>query len=379
MNNFQFITELSQLQSLCKHLLHYDIITIDTEFMRNKTYYPKLSLIQLATKDFAAVIDVLAIEDISLIKEILLCPTILKVFHAARQDLEVLWHHLKIIPQNIFDTQIAAAFIGLGSQVGLEVLAKEFLNQEIDKSLQFSNWLERPLSPRQLQYALNDASLLFSLYYEILIDLNKNGRLQWVQEDCEALISNNKIFPVVEDIFLKMALQFKDESPANICYEIIKWREENAQCLNLPRGHVIKDEAVIILCYRQFNDIEKLKKISGISKKLSNKRLTALLQVIHNAAPNLPANIKQVVENRKASILMKNQAYLEFKRLLPEIASKFNIPPEVIATSAELLQLAHSNIRNRVMSSWRYQIFGHLIEKWHHNAASTSMMEANNA
>ena len=234
--SYSYIETPADLSALCEQLKRSDWLTLDTEFIREETYYPQLCLIQVATDDVVACIDPLAIDDLSPLMEVFYDPAITKVLHSARQDLEIFQNLRGRPPENIFDTQIAATLLGQGDQIGYGNLAKAMLGVELDKAHSRTDWAKRPLSPEQLDYAADDVRYLRDIYKQQIQQLQEMGRLQWLDEDF-AQLSNPALYePPIADAWkrLKGLNRLKGVQLA-IVRELAQWREELAKERNLPR------------------------------------------------------------------------------------------------------------------------------------------------
>ena len=241
----KIIKDTKTLNSYVNGWLTSSFITVDTEFIRDKTYWPKLCLIQIGGEQESVIIDPLSKDiDLESLLKLLNDTTVLKVFHAARQDLEVFYHLNGKIPSPIFDTQVAASVCGFGDAAGYEKLVNKLVGEKIDKTLRFTDWSQRPLSDKQLSYALSDVSHLRIIYEKLRKKLSDTGRESWIKEDMNTLlnISNYDINP------LQVWRKIKTRGGSNRFYvilrEIASWREIEARKKNIPRGRILKDEAI---------------------------------------------------------------------------------------------------------------------------------------
>ena len=241
------ISQATELQDFCRAIENSDYIAIDTEFFRGRrTYYPKCSLIQLnAGNNNLAVVDALKCEDLSPLRDILTRKSTVKIFHSCRQDVEVLYGLLKVDLMSLFDTQISSMFLGFTHTPGYDVLIAKYLSKTINKSLQFSNWLARPLSQEQLNYAASDVEYLYQVYEIIRNELEEAGYYQWVREECDDIVRRAK--PSVKKITSKLLARGLGEKEAVIFKDLVQKREELAESLDINRSLVISDDRLIEL------------------------------------------------------------------------------------------------------------------------------------
>ncbi|HLS58744.1 MAG TPA: ribonuclease D, partial [Paracoccaceae bacterium] len=257
------ITDSDALAAFCREVATAPYVTVDTEFLRERTYYPELCLIQIARpgggEDAAVVIDALAPGiDLSPFYELLGDPDVVKVFHAARQDLEIFWLRAGVIPSPFFDTQVAAMVCGYGDQVGYDTLVRQIVRASVDKSSRFTDWSRRPLSPAQLAYALADVTHLRVIYERLSAQLRKNGREAWVEEELAVLTNPETYRTDPADAWQR--LKFRSGAPRFIAAvrELARFREETAQKRNVPRNRILKDDALLELAAARPTSIEDL-------------------------------------------------------------------------------------------------------------------------
>jgi ribonuclease D len=255
----EFITTRQELVKICSHFskLTYkepnNFVTVDTEFVRRTTYFPELSLIQIGIPGIAAVIDYTKFskKELEPFLEIMCSPYIVKVIHSARQDCEALYHALRILPSPLFDTQIAAAMVGLGGTAGYELLAESLLSISLDKTYQTSDWLCRPLSDDQIMYAANDVIYLIDIYRMLLVKTSTLGRDKWAFDESATLLDRN-LYDVDSSTMWKKFLFAQHQWKAAVTMKyLMAWREEKAIEFNVPRGHVISDQMLLQFCVQR--------------------------------------------------------------------------------------------------------------------------------
>ncbi|MBA8666424.1 ribonuclease D [Holosporaceae bacterium 'Namur'] len=356
------ITDNKTLQQYCEKALIEKVMAFDTEFMRDKTYYPKLSLVQIATKDSVFAVDMLCGLDYLPLRKLLSSPHLLKVIHSARQDLELLYNFFGIIPQNLLDTQTAALFLGYKDSPSFELLAADFLNVKVSKALQFSDWLIRPLSDEQLQYAITDANLLYELFFKIEERLNKLDRFAWALEESNLIKCGSKFITPIETMLNKFAGAINKESDLLKCYDLLSWREEKAKTLNVPRNYIIKEEVIIQLCHKKPLALEDLLKYK-LHPNLDEENLYEILKIMQDEALDMAKNeiIKNILNNKKFAFLSKNNLFFMLKILVEVISKKLGIHEQLLATTTDILLLAHDK-ESRVNQGWRRTAIGNSMQ-----------------
>ncbi|MEL6746687.1 MAG: ribonuclease D, partial [Pseudomonadota bacterium] len=264
------ISKTKELAAVCDQLATETFVTVDTEFVRESTYYPQLCLIQMAGTDVEALIDPLA-EDLDLAPFFALMANqdVLKVFHAARQDIEIVYHLGQIIPAPLFDTQIAAMVCGFGDSVSYQNLARELAGAQIDKSSQFTDWSARPLSKKQLTYALSDVTHLRDVYVSLAAKLEENGRTHWLAEEMNILADAKTYVTHPEDAWKRLKLRVKSKKALGIMIALAAWREREAMRRNQPRQRVLKDDAIFDIAANAPTDAKALGKLRSVSENLA--------------------------------------------------------------------------------------------------------------
>lgn len=342
----RMITTTEELKVFCTNLESSKYIAIDTEFSREKTYYPQAYLVQIAGGNEDAVVDLISVE-LSPLELILQNENIVKVFHSAKQDLEILYRYFGHLPKNIFDTQIAASFCGFGPSVSYEELVYKLLGVKLDKTHQVSDWSVRPLNKEQIAYALADVIYLKEIYPLLLDLLKDNQRLAWVIEDNNSLNQISNFTVNFEQIWKKI----KNIREANVILQNLAiWREKKAQELNLPRNHFIHERLLLKLAERI--PIEK-KEVLKIDAKLPADEI---VEVIKNA-------LKKESMSEKIYIAEESSKLLALKKILNSKAKELELPAPLIATSQELKAFVYNLPEQpRFLKGWRYEIFGNLIK-----------------
>ena len=269
----QMITETSELGALCAELERGPYVALDTEFMRDQTYWPKLCLIQAAGTNIEAIIDPMAEGiDLSPFYKLLAAKKVVKVFHAGRQDIEIFWHRANVIPEPLFDTQIAAMVCGFGEAASYETLVRRIAKAEVDKSARFTDWSRRPLSKRQLEYALADVTYLRVVYEHLSKELEKTGRNVWVREELATIMDPTTYQLEPANAWRRLKARSSNKRFFAVLASIAAWREREAQERDLPRNRILKDEALTEIAAHPPANAEALEHIRAIPKGYANSR-----------------------------------------------------------------------------------------------------------
>lgn len=356
----QIIENTTTLNALCQKLGREEFITIDLEFLREKTYYAHVCLIQVASPNEAAIIDPLApgieLDDFfALLKN----PQITKVFHSGRQDIEILYKLSGIIPQPLFDTQIAAMVLGFGESVSYENLVNGILGIELDKSCRLSNWSLRPLDEKQLQYALSDVTHLVKIYDSLRNRLKETGRQHWLDEETAVLTAPETYVVKPEDAWQKMKHRSHNARYLTILRELAAWRERRAQEKDIPRQMIIKDDCLLNLAAFCPTSREEMENIRNMRKDIVCGRLAPEILAVIGAAQKLPPEQYVKIEREKP-IPTGATALYELLRLLLKIRSQEQgVVSKLIASDDDLKNFTSFRDKNNpILRGWRYEIFG---------------------
>lgn len=355
------ISKASEISERCAALRKEEFITIDTEFLREKTYYPKLCLIQISDpKKNAFAIDPLDPNvDLTPVFELLKDEKVLKVFHAARQDMEIFYNLMQAVPTPVFDTQIAAMVCGYGDSVGYESLVKNICGHGLDKSAQFTNWAHRPLSTKQMNYALADVTHLCDIYDHLSKRLESMGRTRWVFEEEEILMDPATYENDPQEMWRKIKIRSPKPKTLAVLRELAAWREQVAQTKNLPRTWIMRDDTLADMASQAPTDMKELKKIRNIPGDIENKELgKTLLSTIQRALDSEPKSWPKMEKRKPLS--PKASAALDVLKMLLKIQSAENgVATKLVATSNDLEELAmEDKPKNHVLKGWRYEVFG---------------------
>ena len=358
------ITKTSDLTAFCEAAALHDYVTVDTEFLREHTYYAKLCVVQVAFEgeggENSAVIDVLAEGiDLAPLMTLFRNPNVVKVFHAARQDLEIFHHDFGVLPTPFFDTQIAAMVAGFGDQVGYETLVKAICKGKVDKSSRFTDWSRRPLSEAQINYARSDVTYLRDIYTKLKAKLEKEGRLTWVEEELGQMV-DPKLYEVNPREFWRK-IRARSHSPKflNVVRELAAFREEFAIAKNVPRNRVFKDDALLEIAAQRPSKPEELRKLRLWPKdQYKGPLVEGIMEALNRAALTDPADYPQAndpADNERAdgSLIDLLKVYLKAQ------SERHNVATKLICTSSELEAFAFDPEGEHALNSgWRYQLFG---------------------
>jgi len=354
------ITTTAELAVFCDKLKGQPFVAVDTEFMRETTYWPKLCLIQAAAPNVEAVIDPLS-EDMDLepFLEVLRDEAILKVFHAARQDVEI-FNNLKAMPRPLFDTQIAGMAAGFGEQIAYDALVRQMLRIELDKSSRFTDWARRPLSDNQLTYALADVTHLAALYPMLRERLEKEGRLGWVTDEMSSL-TDPALYDVEPENAWKRLRPRKHTAKYLAVYRAVAaWRERMAQQRDQPRGRILKDDAIDEIATQAPTDAEAIDRMRSVPKGFSGSRFGPdLLDAVREALKD-PEAYAPVIERSRPSTSPAAGAVVELlKVLLKARAEEAGVASKLIATVSDLELIANDDEADTsALKGWRREAFG---------------------
>ncbi len=354
------------LKELCAALAGDDYVAVDTEFMREKTFWPELCLIQIAGAKREAVIDPLA-EGINLqpFFDLMADRNVVKVFHAARQDLEIIWLKAKLIPVPIFDTQVAAMVCGYGDQVGYEALARRIAKVAIDKSSRFTDWSRRPLSPKQLAYALSDVTHLRVIYEKLRGLLDKSGREPWLDEELAVLTSPATYEAHPEEAWKRVKFRPRNAKQLAVLMAVAAWREREAQARNVPRSRILKDDAIAEIATQVPADLNALKSLRSLRKGYAGSRMgTAILKAVASGLETDLADIP-ALEGDEPMLTERASVISDVLKLaLKVVCEQEGIAPRIVAATSDLEAIARDDDADvQVLNGWRRKVFGEVALK----------------
>ncbi|QPK61533.1 ribonuclease D [Methylomonas sp. LL1] len=354
----QYINRPEQLPQLCEQINQEPWIALDTEFLREKTYYPKFCLLQIAAPGWVACIDPLAITDLSPLLESIYNPNIVKVLHSCRQDLEIFYQITGRIPGPIFDTQIAAPLLGFQENPGYAMLVSSFLNINLNKAHTRTDWSARPLSEDQIEYAADDVIYLCKIYTMMCEQLEKLGRLNWLDSDF-ALLNNSELYQLSpENAWLKIRGKNKlTGRQLSILQALSEWREQTAQTENKPRNWLFPDDMLLELAKLQPVTLTDLAKIRNINERSVNRYGKVLCELIDAARQRPPKPLNE--KERPTKKTQQHEAIMDVLSAVVRIRAEENsLNPVILATRKELEQLLFGEEDNPLLHGWRFKMAG---------------------
>jgi ribonuclease D len=357
--NMQPITTTNELGRACTEMARHPFVTVDTEFLRETTYYPLLCVAQMASPNEAVVIDALA-EDIDLAPffELLNNEKVVKVFHAARQDIEIVWNLAQTIPHPVFDTQVAAMVLGYGDSISYDQLVQRITGDSLDKSHRFTDWTRRPLSDAQIAYALSDVTHLRAVYEKLAADLANQGRADWVEAEMNVLTSPETYRMDPERAWERLKSRVRKPKELAVLIEVAGWREREAQARDVPRSRVLKDDAIGDIAVQAPTTIERLGGLRSLPKGFERSRWGE--QIIAAVKRGLARDLKALPRLERFRPAPKGAATVELlKVLLRMTAERHGVAAKVIATVDDLDRIAaDDNADVPAMKGWRRELFG---------------------
>ncbi|WP_018898704.1 ribonuclease D [Rhizobium sp. 2MFCol3.1] len=355
------IETTADLEAACTELAKSEFITIDTEFLRETTFWPELCLIQMASPTTEVLVDPLAKGlDLKPFFELMANSSVLKVFHAARQDIEIIYNRGGLIPHPIFDTQVAAMVCGFGDSVSYDQLVSRTKGVQIDKSSRFTDWSRRPLSDKQLDYALADVTHLRDVYLYLKAELEREGRSLWLSEEMDVLEAKETYDIHPDDAWQRLKMRLRKPQELAVLKYVAAWREREARSRNVPRSRVIKDDAIYEIAQQQPKDAEALGRLRTIPKGWERSSAGAAVVEAVNTALALPkAEMPHAPRQTQAPEGAAAAAEL-LKVLLKLISEKHGVAPKVIANSEDLDKIAAEgeNADVGALRGWRRELFG---------------------
>ncbi len=354
------ITSTEALAAACARLSRHDFITVDTEFLRETTFWPKLCVIQAASPDEAIIIDALAPDiDLRPFFELMANPSVTKVFHAARQDIEIVWHRAGLIPHPVFDTQVAAMVLGYGDSISYDQLVQRVCGHALDKSSRFTDWSRRPLSQAQLTYAIADVTHLRDIYLALLTDLDARGRGEWVGEEMHVLTSPATYRQDPDSAWERLKSRVRKPRELAVLVEVAAWREREAQSRDQPRGRIIKDEVIGEIALQAPQTPEKLAELRSLPKGFERSRYgEAVLEAVKRGLERDPKTLPRLERDRP--LPNGANATVELLKVLLRMTAEQNaVAAKVIATTEDLERIAVSDEAPvPALSGWRRELFG---------------------
>jgi ribonuclease D len=353
------ITTTADLVAACERMSRHTFVTVDTEFLRETTYYPLLCVAQIATSDEAVVIDALAQDlDLTPFFELMANEGVLKVFHAARQDIEIVWHQAKLVPRPIFDTQVAAMVLGYGDSISYDQLVQRITGDVIDKSNRFTDWSRRPLSAAQVTYAISDVTHLREVFLSLSADLQRRGRSEWVGEEMEVLTSPDTYRADPETAWERLKTRVRKPKELSVLMEVAAWREREAQSRDVPRGRVLKDEAIGDIAMHAPTTMERLATLRSLPRGFERSKWGAeIIEAVKRGLARDPSELPRLDKPRQG---INGSATVELLKVLLRMASEqHGVAAKVIATVEDLERIALDDRADvPALHGWRREMFG---------------------
>jgi ribonuclease D len=357
----QPITTTKKLAEACARLAKYPFVTVDTEFQRETTYYPKLCIAQIASSDEAVVVDALAEGiDLTPFYELMANEKVIKVFHAARQDIEICWHAAEIIPTPLVDTQVAAMVLGYGDSISYEQLVQRITGDSLDKSHRFTDWTRRPLAEAQLAYAVSDVTHLRDVYVKLAADLEERGRTEWMKEELKVLTSPDTYRMEPEHAWERLKTRVRKPKELAILIEVASWREHEARTRDVPRGRVLKDDVIGDIAIQAPTTMERLAGLRSLPRGFERSKWgEAILEAVKRGLARDPKTLPRL---ERAKPVVNGQATVELLKVLLRMTSeRHGVAAKVIATVDDLDRIAADDgAEVPAMHGWRRELFGEM-------------------
>jgi ribonuclease D len=353
------ITTTAELADVCTRLARFPVITVDTEFLRETTYYPLLCVVQMASADEAVVIDTLADGiDLKPFFDLMANENVLKVFHAARQDIEIIWHRAGIVPHPVFDTQVAAMVLGYGDSIAYDQLVERVTGHRPDKTHRFTDWSRRPLTEEQVHYAVSDVTHLRDVFAALDADLKKRKRSDWVSEEMEVLTSPRTYDADPERAWERLKSRVRKPKELAVLMEVAAWREKEAQTRDVPRSRILKDDAVGDIATHAPTSLERLAGLRSLPKGFDRSKWgTDIVAAVQRGIARDPQTLPKIERPRGNS---NGSATVELLKVLLRMTSeRYAVASKVIATVDDLEQIAaDDNADVGALHGWRRELFG---------------------
>jgi ribonuclease D len=373
--DYQYIDSNEGLVDYCARITGASYCVVDTEFIRESTYYPELALIQIASEDRLACVDPLAISELEPLAKLLVEPGLVKVFHSSSQDLEILYQKFGAVPSPVFDTQLAAAVLGYNHQISYADLVQQITGTILDKKYTRANWLRRPLSRDELDYAMDDVRYLSAVYEELKQKLELTGRISWLEKDLQAISEPGNYQVDRAQLWrrLKGVQKLKGEK-LQIASDLCQWREDVAQRQNRPRRWIVKDDALIEIARQKPQNAEALARIPELAEKTARRYGDELLDIIAAAAEVDPTRWPR---HDRLQSLNKQQLALGdcLMALCRKIADQNQIALATLATRKDIDNLILNQKSSRLTQGWRFSMAGEQLLEFIHGQSALSVAD----
>lgn len=359
----KYIDTDQALAQVAKHWLTLPRIALDSEFMRVDTFFPKLALIQINDGDETYLIDPLKIVDWAPLQAVFSCQTVVKVLHSPSEDFEAFFHNLNVLPEPIMDTQLAASMASLGGIMGYQKLVKALLNVDLEKGETRSDWLQRPLSDKQLHYAADDVEYLLSMAERLESELTKLGRWQWFLDDCQQMLDDWRETQQQGYSYerIKKAWMLKGHQ-LNVLSQLVDWRENRCKEVNIPRGHLLNDALLMELATRLPQSTKQLSSLKGLRAATLRKEGEHIIRLIQSCKETpkteWPARMDRPLSQNAGEWFKK------MRRTVDSIAQDLSVPPELLARKKQLEGMLREGYPNgpfripETLQGWRKEVVG---------------------
>ncbi len=355
------IATTEELADVCQRLAGHPFVTVDTEFLRETTFWPKLCVLQLASDDEAVVVDALAPGmDLAPFLALMDDRNVVKVFHAARQDLEIIWKMAGRLPVPLFDTQVAAMVCGFGDQVSYSELAQSLCRASIDKSSRFTDWARRPLSQAQITYALADVTHLRDVYRALVKKLESSGRTSWLADEMRTLTSASTYEQHPENAWERFRTKVRRPRDLAVLMEIAAWREAEAQTRDVPRSRILKDDALLEVATAAPKSLDALGDLRAVPRGMDKSRLGVdMLAAVERGLARDPKSLPKIERDRRNTGGGNGATVELLKVLLKQIADAQGVAPKLIANVDDLEAIASGEHHDvPALQGWRRELFG---------------------
>lgn len=357
-----YLSTSEELAAFCDRASTCKVLAIDTEFLREKTYYPKLCLVQVAAGDDIAAVDPLRVRDLSPLAALLEAPDVTKVFHACSQDLEVLLDGMGVACAPVFDTQLAAAFLGMRQQVSYGSLVEAYCGVHLPKAESLTDWSRRPLDPEQLAYAEDDVRYLPGIYERMLSELTRRDRLSWVGPEMAELCDVSRVRRDPSEAYLRLRRSGSlTRRQLALAREVCAWRERAAAERDVPRKWVLSDEVVVEVCKRAPASLERLRRVRG-TEQLSERDARGVLAAVERGRSCPPEECPRVVKHLRPSPETEGVIDLMYA-VLRLISERSGVATQLIATRDDLLEFLQNQGSSRLATGWRRELAGATLER----------------
>ena len=357
-----YISTYDDLAAFCKRAEGFSAVAIDTEFLRERTFHPRLCLVQAATPDECVAIDPFAIEDLSPLAAFMENKDVVKVFHACSQDMEVLYHTLGVLPEPIFDTQVAAAFLGERMQISYNNLVQTYCGVSLPKTESLTDWSRRPLTDKQVEYAIDDVRWLIKSYDVMMERLEREGRVSWVLDELKPLADLSHYAQDHRQAYKRVKrINSCTRKQLAVARELAAWREGRAERNNIPRKWIMSDDVLLALVKRSPRNVDDLRSIRG-TEQMSERDMDGILAAVKRGVRCPPDKYPPVHHQRKASTPELESITDLMFALLRLVSERSGVATALIASRDDLADYVEHPEKSRLREGWRFELVGTLLD-----------------